>query len=658
MRNHAKINGVVFVRGQTAFISKKLLESLMKEMAAPMVSIDIGTTADGGVGGVLLRTDKMEESVNDHEVERKALEESVQPLADVPMDSHHFLRIREILEKADPICVVLGISLPPLEKGKHLYYPKPKKDGAVESSHDKKKPRVQSEGMVREWVVKKKVIPHESEPPGYEDHFNDVARYLSKLCKLPAMRFMLRLASRIASNVRLPNNNRLSWRRNYAHAGKDNNYGADDVIQRPMLSELITNKDLNVIKESFLASGARFVKQALNPLCNPDEHAVAYRLLLAVKAKLDPKDIDVGLHLAVDAVAEILRCRARASTFEEISQDNGKSKSEVEFFNFMKLKWRPVSSYFTNQKAEDCVLENPFLLIHENMILSKNIVEQAIAQADSRPLLIFAEDVEDKLIGSLILGKTRLQNKVCIVKAHEDCEQERTKVIMHDLAILTGGQVVISDDEMVILGGAGSQSAIEERHSQLRSAIELSTSGYEVKLLKQRLHYLSNTAAVFKVGPCKLPDKLNGARLTLEAVKRTMDQKIGPGAGIALLHVSKELDKLQSANVGANISIKLFQHALKVPVFTIASSAGFDGSFVVKKLLEQDNFDLGYDPIKCEYVDVMKSGICDPVETLIYELYHIASRVGSGCWACHYHREELKLYPNKWTTGHCNPINH
>ncbi|KAL9431482.1 hypothetical protein AB3S75_026632 [Citrus x aurantiifolia] len=511
---------------------------------------------------------------------------------------------------------------------------------------------------------------------------------------------MLRLASRIASNVRLPNNNRLSWRRNYAHAGKDNNYGADDVIQRPMLSELITNKDLNVIEESFLASGARFVKEALNPICNPDEH---------VKAKLDPKDIDVGLRLAVDAVTEILRCRARASTFEEIFQvgtaaangnkkigelaamacqrvgehghyiirDNGKSKSEVEFFNFMKLKWRPVSSYFTNQKAEDCVLENPFLLIHENMILSKNIVEQAIAQADSRPLLIFAEDVEDKLIGSLILGKTCLQNKVCIVKAHEDCEQERTKV-MHDLAILTGGQVlngatnvsfmplmlgsckevVISDDEMVILGGAGSQSAIEERHSQLRSAIELSTSGYEVKLLKQRLHYLSNTAAVFKVGPCKLPDKLNGARLTLEAVKRTMDQKIVPGAGIALLHVSKELDKLQSANVGANITIKLFQHALKVPVYTIASSAGFDGSFVVKKLLEQDNFDLGYDPIKGEYVDVMKSGICDPVETLIYELYHIASRVGSGCWACHYHPEELKLYPNKWTTGHCNPINH
>lgn len=87
------------------------------------------------------------------------------------------------------------------------------------------------------------------------------------------------------------------------------------------------------------------------------------------------------------------------------------------------------------------VLENPFLLILENMIVSKNIVEQAIAQADSRPLLIVAEDVEDKLIGSLILGKTCLQNKVSIAKPHEDDYEKETKAIMDDLAILTGGQV-------------------------------------------------------------------------------------------------------------------------------------------------------------------------------------------------------------------------
>lgn len=40
---------------------------------------------------------------------------------------------------------------------------------------------------------------------------------------------------------------------------------------------------------------------------------------------------------------------------------------------------------------------------------------------------------------------------------------------------------------------------------------------------------------------------------------------------------------------------KYLRLQLQMPVYTIASSAGFDGSVVVEKLLEQDNIDLGYD---------------------------------------------------------------
>lgn len=35
-----------------------------------------------------------------------------------------------------------------------------------------------------------------------------------------------------------------------------------------------------------------------------------------------------------------------------------------------------------------------------------------------------------------------------------------------------------------------------------------------------------------------------------------------------------------------------------MPVYSIASTAGFDGIAVVDKLLEHGNFDLGYDPAK------------------------------------------------------------
>lgn len=60
-------------------------------------------------------------------------------------------------------------------------------------------------------------------------------------------------------------------------------------------------------------------------------------------------------------------------------------------------------------------------------------------------------------------------------------------------------QVVISDNEMVILGGSGSQADIEKRCEQLRSAIKASTSDYEIKLLEERLLNLSCGALIVKV---------------------------------------------------------------------------------------------------------------------------------------------------------------
>ena len=80
---------------------------------------------------------------------------------------------------------------------------------------------------------------------------------------------------------------------------------------------------------------------------------------------------------------------------------------------------------------------------------------------------------------------------------------------------------------------------------------------------------------------------------------------------------------------------------MQTPVYTIASNAGVEGAVIVGKLLESDNPDLGYDAAKgtlqtCswstllfryinylfefffsgEYVDMVKSGIIDPVKVI------------------------------------------
>lgn len=53
-----------------------------------------------------------------------------------------------------------------------------------------------------------------------------------------------------------------------------------------------------------------------------------------------------------------------------------------------------------------------------------------------------------------------------------------------------------------------------------------------------------------------------------------------------------------------------------MPVYTIASAAGFEGSVVVRKLLEHDNPDIGFDPVRGEYVDAVECGLVDPLKLI------------------------------------------
>ncbi|OIV89075.1 hypothetical protein TanjilG_28417 [Lupinus angustifolius] len=69
----------------------------------------------------------------------------------------------------------------------------------------------------------------------------------------------------------------------------------------------------------------------------------------------------------------------------------------------------------------------------------------------------------------------------------------------------------------------------------------------------------------------------------------------------------------------------LTNNATHTPVHTIASNAGVEGAVLVGKLLEQNDPDLGYDAAKGEYVDMVKSGIIDPLKVIRTALVDAAS---------------------------------
>ncbi|OIT34961.1 PREDICTED: chaperonin CPN60-2, mitochondrial-like [Nicotiana attenuata] len=405
----------------------------------------------------------------------------------------------------------------------------------------------------------------------------------------------------------------------------------------------------------------------------------------SVAAGMNAMDLRRGITMAVDAVVTNLKSRARMiSTSEEIAQvgtisangereigeliakamekvgkegvitiQDGKTLfNELEVVEGMKLDRGYISPYFiTNEKNQKCELDDPLILIHEKKISSINAIVKVLELAlkKQRPLLIVSEDVESEILATLILNKLRAGIKVCAIKAPGFGENRKAN--LQDLAALTGGQVIteelglnlenveldmlgkckkvtISKDDTVVLDGAGEKKAIEERCEQIRSAIELSTSDYDKEKLQERLAKLSGGVAVLKVGGAselEVGEKKDRVTDALNATKAAVEEGIVPGGGVALLYASKELDNLPTANFDQKIGVQIIQNALKTPVHTIASNAGVEGAVVVGKLLEQDDPDLGYDAAKGEYVDMVKSGIIDPLKVIRTALVDAAS---------------------------------
>ncbi|ONK79578.1 uncharacterized protein A4U43_C01F7800 [Asparagus officinalis] len=405
----------------------------------------------------------------------------------------------------------------------------------------------------------------------------------------------------------------------------------------------------------------------------------------SVAAGMNAMDLRRGITMAVDSVVTNLKSRARMiSTSEEIAQvgtisangereigeliakamekvgkegvitiQDGKTLyNELEVIQGMKLDRGYISPHFiTNQKNQKCELDDPFILIYEKKISSVASVLKVLELALKRqkPLLIVAEDVDSDALATLILNKLRIGIKVCAVKAPGFGENR--KHALHDLAVLTGGdliteelgmnlekvefdmlgtckKVTISKDGTVILDGAGDKKAIEERCDQIRSAIDASTSDYDKEKLQERLAKLSGGVAVLKIGgasEAEVGEKKDRVNDALNATKAAVEEGIVPGGGVALLYASKELDKLHTANFDQKIGVQIIQDALKTPVHTIASNAGVEGAVIVGKLLEQDNPDLGYDAAKGEYVDMVKAGIIDPLKVIRTALVDAAS---------------------------------
>ncbi|CAI9267570.1 unnamed protein product [Lactuca saligna] len=405
----------------------------------------------------------------------------------------------------------------------------------------------------------------------------------------------------------------------------------------------------------------------------------------SVAAGVNVMDLRSGINMAIDAVIADLKSRAvMISTPEEITQvatisangereigeliaramekvgkegvitvaDGNTLYNELEVVEGMKLGRGYISPYFvTNTMTQKCELEHPLIFIHDKKVSDVNslvrILELALGK--NRPLLIVAEDLESDLLAMLIINKRQAGLKVCAMKAPGFGDNRRAN--LEDLAVLTGGEVIseergltlndvqldklgtakkviVSLDDTIILHGGGDKKQIEERCEELRSTIENSSAMFDKEKAQERLSKLSGGVAVFKVGgasEAEVGERKDRVTDALNATRAAVEEGIVPGGGVALLHATRVLKTLQTANADQKRGVEIVENALKAPTCTIVSNAGGDGAMVIAKLLEQNDLQFGFDAAQGKYVDMVKAGIIDPLKVVRTALVDAAS---------------------------------
>jgi chaperonin GroEL len=408
----------------------------------------------------------------------------------------------------------------------------------------------------------------------------------------------------------------------------------------------------------------------------------------AVAAGMNPMDLKRGVDLAVNAIVEHLKSNSKKVTSnEEIAQvgtisangdfeigkfladamkkvgnegvitvEEAKSlETELDVVEGMQFDRGYISPYFVNNAEKMRVeMEDPYILIYEKKLSGLQELLpllEAVVQT-GKPLLIVAEDVEGEALATLVVNKLRGGLKVAAVKAPGF--GDRRKAMLQDIAILTGGQAISEDlgikldkvtinmlgrakkvtidkENTTIVDGAGKKADIQARVAQIKAEIEETTSDYDREKLQERLAKLAGGVAVIRVGGAtetEVKERKDRVDDALHATRAAVEEGILPGGGVALLRSVEALKRLRTENEDQKHGIDIVRKAIQTPARQIAINAGDDGSIVVGKIMEKDQYSFGFDAQSGEYGNLVSKGIIDPTKVVRCALQDAASEAG------------------------------
>jgi chaperonin GroEL len=416
-----------------------------------------------------------------------------------------------------------------------------------------------------------------------------------------------------------------------------------------------------VLAQAIVTEGLKSVAAGMNPM---DLKRGIDKAVIAAVAALKELSVPCADNKAIAQVGTIsansdlevgeLIAEAMEKVGKEgvITVEEGQAlQNELEVVEGMQFDPGYLSPYFMNNQENGTVeLDNPFILLVDKKVT--NIREmlptlEAVAKA-SKPLLLIAEDVEGEALATLVVNNMRGIVKVAAVKAPGF--GDRRKAMLQDIATLTGGtviseeiglelekvtledlgtakRVVVNKDNTIIVDGAGEETAIKGRISQIRSQIEESTSDYDKEKLQERLAKLAGGVAVIKVGAAtevEMKEKKARVEDALHATRAAVEEGVVPGGGVALVRAATIVGTLKGDNEDQTHGIKLLLRAMEAPMRQIAANAGAEAS-VVTNAVKNGEGNFGFNAANDTYGDMIEMGILDPTKVVRSALQFAAS---------------------------------
>ena len=354
-------------------------------------------------------------------------------------------------------------------------------------------------------------------------------------------------------------------------------------------------------------------------------------------------------------VAEALRAAGQGGVITV--EDSKTFETSLERVEGMDLPSGYLSPYFiTDFNRQEVVLENAFILIHERKLSHMKPLLPLFEQISKtgRPIFIISESVEGDLIALLVTNRLKGLLSCCAIKAPG--AGPFRKELLGDIAALTGGRAIVSDlgmapenitladlgqaakivvrkDRTIISGGVGQKPAIDARIASIRTQMPLTESPYEKDKLQERLAKLTGGVSIIRLGAAsdvELIEKKGRLEDAVYATRAAIEEGIVVGGGVCLARMSNRLMAMESAFGGDElIGVQIVEKAMLEPLKCIAANAGEVGQEVLDTVLDQGNYNVGFNALTGKFEDLMKAGIVDPTKVIRLELQNAASVAGS-----------------------------